>query len=201
MQLVLDDVEALAPVVLHPGPMTDDEFFDFCMRYREYRVECSEDGEIIIMPPAGFETGFRNNDLSRQLGNWAAEDGRGEAFDSNTEYVLPNGARRSPDASWVSREKIDGLQRESRRRFPRLCPDFVIELRSPTDRKSPLVRKMNEWIQNGAQLGWLVDPEDMTLTVFRPGLPPEVLAKPERMAGEGPVAGLAMHMGRIWAGL
>ena len=119
MQLVLNDVESQAPVILHPPPMTDDEFFDFCQLYPDFRIERSAEGEIIIMPPTGLETGFRNNHLSMQLLGWALRDGRGKAFDSNTEYLLPSGAALSPDASWVSNSRLSALSPNQKRKFPR----------------------------------------------------------------------------------
>ena len=112
MQLILNDVESKAPVILHPPPMTDDEFFDFCQLYPDFRVERTADGEVIIMPGTGLETSFRNNELSRQLGNWTKEGGRGKAFDSNSEYLLSSGAALSPDASWIDNSRLATLTRE-----------------------------------------------------------------------------------------
>jgi Uma2 family endonuclease len=201
MQLILNDVESQAPVILHPPPMTDDEFFDFCQLYPDFRIERSAEGEVIIMPGTGLETGSRNNELSRQLGNWAIEDGRGRAFDSNTEYILPSGAARSPDASWVDNTRLAELTREEKRKFTRICPDFVVELTSPSDRLSRVQTKMSEWIENGVQLGWLLDADNRTAYIYRPGCAPETVAQPERLEGEGPVAGFVLELERIWAGL
>ena len=149
--------------------MTDEEFFEFCERNPDLRIEREANGEIIIMPPAGFETGYRNNDVSRQLGNWAEADGRGVAADSNTEYLLPDGAALSPDASWVLKSRLDRFSKEQLKRFLPLCPDFVVELISPTDRLPRVKAKMREWIENGAQLGWLIDADRRTIYVYRPG--------------------------------
>ncbi len=198
MQLIIDNVEQQAPVILHPPPMSDDEFFDFCGLYPAFRIERSAEGEIIIMPPTGLETGYRNNDLSTQLHAWAKRDGRGKAFDSNTEYILPNGAARSPDASWVSNARLAGLTREQKRKFPRLCPDFVVELTSPSDRLPDVQRKMREWIDNGVELAWLPDADQRTAYLYRQGREPEQMVAPDRLQGEGPVAGFVLELADIW---
>jgi Uma2 family endonuclease len=201
MQLILNDVESQAPVILHPPPMTDDEFFDFCQLYPDFRIERTAEGEVIIMPGTGLETGSRNNGLSRQLGNWAIEDGRGTAFDSNTEYLLPSGAARSPDASWVDNTRLAKLTREQKRKFTQICPDFVAELTSPSDRLSRVQQKMREWIENGVQLGWLLDADNRTAYVYRPGHAPETVVEPERLEGERPVARFVLELESIWASL
>ncbi len=133
--------------------MDDDEFFEFCAGKPKLRIERCASGEIIIKPPAGAETAYRNSDLTAQLTVWAKRDGRGRAFDSNTEYILPNGAALSPDASWVLKSRLDTFSKEQKKRFLPLCPDFVVELTSPTDRLNKVKAKMREWIENGAALG------------------------------------------------
>jgi Uma2 family endonuclease len=129
MDLVLNDS---MPVVLHPPAMTDDEFYDYCQRYDGFRVERMPDGSVIIMAPTGFESGFRNSNLTAQLGTWAGRDGRGAAFDSKTEYILPDGSALAPDASWVRWDSIKQLSQKQKRKFPRLIPDFIVELMSPS---------------------------------------------------------------------
>src|SRR5215469_13551747 len=121
MQLIVNDVESQAPVILHPPPMTDDEFFEFCQLYPNFRVERTAEGEIIIMPGTGMETSFRNSELTARLWNWASADGRGKAFDSNAEFILPSGAALSPDASWIENSRLATLSREQKRKFPRIC--------------------------------------------------------------------------------
>jgi Uma2 family endonuclease len=123
------------------------------------------------------------------------------ACDSSTEYLLPSGAARSPDASWVDRARLAEVTREQKRKFTRLCPDFVVELTSPSDRLSRVQQKMREWIENGVQLGWLVDADNRTAYIYRPGREPEILVEPLRLEGEGPVAGFVLKLERIWAGL
>jgi len=120
MQLLLNDVESQAPVILHPPPMTDDEFYDFCQLYPDFRIERTAAGEVVIMPGTGGETGKRNAELTRQLGNWTIEDRRGEAFDSSTEFMLHSGAAMSPDASWIDTRRLACLAREQKRNFTRI---------------------------------------------------------------------------------
>jgi Uma2 family endonuclease len=201
MQLVLDDVEAHAPIVLHPPRMNDDEFYAFCQRYPNFRIERTAKGEVIIMPPTGGETSYRNSDLNYQLARWTKRDKRGIAFESNVEFMLPSGAARSPDASWVLRSRLDKLTKSQKRKFLRLCPDFVVELTSPTDRLKQVKTKMREWMENGAQLAWLLDPDRTTAYIYRPGQEPEELVNPPKLAGESPVKGFTLNLTDIWAGL
>lgn len=202
MQVVLPDIETRATLRIQSDrPMDDDEFFEFCASNPELRIEREAGGEIVIMPPAGFETGYRNNDLSRQLGNWAKSDRRGVALDSNTEYLLPNGAARAPDASWVLKSRLAGFTKEQKKRFLPLCPDFVVELTSPTDRLSRVKTKMREWIDNGAQLGWLIDADRRAIHICRPGREPEEIVNVDEITGEHPVDGFRLELNDIWAGL
>lgn len=201
MQFVLDNLESLAPVVLHPERMDDDQFFAFCQRYPGFRIERTSQGEIVIMPPTGGETSYRNVDLTRRLGNWARQDGRGRAFESNVEFILPNGAARSPDASWVLRSRIEALTRQQKRKFLPVCPDFVVELTSPSDRLKQVKAKMLEWMDNGVQLGWLLDADRKTAYIYRPSQEPEKVPHPRKLVGEGPVAGFVLDLTDIWAGL
>jgi Uma2 family endonuclease len=201
MQLVVEDFESMAPVILNPSrvPMTDDEFVAFCQQYEDCSVECTAEGEIIIMPPTYWITGKQNAKIIIRLGTWAEKDGRGEVCDSSTGFRLPNGARRSPDASWIRKDRVTGLPKQQQQGFLHLCPDFVIELRSSTDRINRLKTKMEEYIANGAELGWLIDPKERTVWIYRPGRAPESLANPDRVAGEGPVAGFVLELADIWA--
>jgi Uma2 family endonuclease len=178
--------------------MTDEEFFDFCQMNREWRIERTAEGELIIMPPAGGETGKRNSQLNRLLGNWAEEDGGGVVFDSSTGFELPNGAKRSPDAAWVRRSRWEALTPEQRRKFPPLCPDFVVELRSRSDPLEPLQEKLEEYLANGAELGWLIDPEERKVYVYRPGAEPVCLDSPDRIAGDPVLPGFVLDLRRIW---
>jgi Uma2 family endonuclease len=200
MQILVDESERPLAIQWERG-MTDDEYVEFCAENPDLRVERSAKGDILIMPPVGGESSFRNSELSAELRSWARKDGRGRAFDSSVEYFLPNGAAYSPDASWVLRSRLDKLTRDEKRKFPRLCPDFVIELMSPSDRLSKLKAKMREWMENGAQLGWLLDPDHRTAYIYRPDHEPEQIVNPERLAGEDPVAGFVLELADIWAEL
>jgi Uma2 family endonuclease len=135
------------------------------------------------------------------LANWARKDTRGLAFGSCVEYILPSGAAFSPNSSWVLRSRVTALTKEQKRKFPPLCPDFVAELMSPSDRLSKMKAKMQEWIANGVQLGWLLDPDHRTVYIYRSGSEPEQLVNPERLVGEEPAAGFVLELADIWAGL
>jgi len=198
---VFPDVETRARVDNGAGPMSEADFFDFCSQNSDLRIERDANGEIIIMPPTGGETSYRNCKLSARLNIWAERDGRGDAFDSNGEFLLPNGAARSPDASWVLKTHLDRLTREEKRRFIPLCPDFVVELVSPSDRLSRVKAKMREWMENGAPLGWLIDADSRIVYVYRPGQDAEELVNVDHIAGEGPVDGFRLELGDIWEGL
>ena len=196
MAFVIDD--AFLPATLTAHPMTDDEFALFCGEHPDLSFEMTAEGEIIVMPPTYSLTGIRNQEIGAQLRNWARTDGRGLASDSSTGFLLPNGARRSPDAAWTLKARIEQLDPASRERYWHLCPDFVIELKSTSDRLPPLRNKMQEDLANGAQLGWLIDPETRSVTIFRAAREMETLTGVESIAGEGPVAGFILELGAIW---
>jgi len=199
MQVVLNDIETDEPIRIQPARrMSDEEFYAFCVANPDLRIERTAEGEIEIMPPTGFETSDRNADLTMQLRAWAKRDGRGRALDSNVEYILPNGAARSPDASWVQRSRLAKLTSEQKKRFLPLCPDFVVELRSPSDRLRQVQAKMREWMDNGARLGWLIDPETRTVYIYRPGQATERLLDLPRVGGEPPMDGFVLEMADIW---
>jgi len=198
MQLVIEDFEKQSPVILTRDPMTDDEFAEFCAQYPDCRIESTAQGEMLIMPPNYTRTGQRKLEIAMQLGIWTRKDGRGKAFDSSTGYVLPNGARRSPDASWVSLSTIASIPREQLDRYWHIAPEFVIELKSPTDRLRQLHAKLREWIDNGVQLAWLIDPESKTVWIYSPSSVLELL-NPTSLDGEGPVAGFCLDLTEVWA--
>ncbi len=144
---------------LHPLELTDEQFFQLCQNNRDLRLERTAMGELIIMPPTGWESGNRNIKLSAQLEIWTDADGTGLAFDSSTGLKLPNGANRSPDACWVKKERIEALKPDPDKFLP-LAPDFVVELRSASDKLDTLRQKMQEYISCGVRLGWLIDPKN-----------------------------------------
>jgi Uma2 family endonuclease len=179
-------------------PLDEDEFFELCAKNPKLRIERDTDGEVIVMPPTGFETGCRNNEINFQLVAWARVEGRGLAPDSSTVYLLPNGAARGPDASWVLKSRLAKFSAKQMKRFLPVCPDFVVELSSPTDRLKKLKVKMHEWIGNGAALGWLIDADRRTVYVFRPGKEPEELVDLDHIDGEGPVQGFRLELSAVW---
>jgi Uma2 family endonuclease len=199
MQVMLPERESCTTYSIRgERPLDDDEFYEFCMENPDLRVEREANGDLIIMPPAGGESSNRNCDLIAQLTVWARRDGRGEPFDSNSEFILPNGAARGPDAGWVLKGRLAALSKKQRKRFIPLCPDFVVELLSPSDRLNKTKAKMREWIENGAALGWLIDPDRRTIHVYRPGTEPELLVGVDHIDGEGPVEGFRLELEYIW---
>lgn len=189
------------PLVLHFPPaveMTSEQFFEFCQLNRDLRIERTAEGDIIIMPPAGGETNARNADLTMQVRLWAKKDGSGVAFDSSGGFELPNGATRSPDAAWVKRSRLATLSSEQKQKFLPLCPDFVIELRSPSDLLSTSQDKMEEYLANGAQLGWLIDPEQRRVYVYRPDADVEHLDNPTEIAGDPVLPGFVLDLTDVW---
>ncbi|HEU5340064.1 Uma2 family endonuclease [Edaphobacter sp.] len=179
-------------------PMSDEELMRFSAANDALRVERDANGEILVMTPAGSGTSRMNSRVTRLLDEWAEEDGRGVAFDSNGGFTLPDGSMRAADAAWVLSKRWEALSASDQARFAPLCPDFVIELRSPNDALNELKAKMEHWIANGAQLGWLIDPEEKTVHVYRPGDSPEVLHHPTSVQGSGVVAGFELVMARVW---
>jgi Uma2 family endonuclease len=162
------------------------------------RFERNANGELIIMSPAGGETGNRNGRLNQQLFNWTDADGTGIAFDSSTGFKLPNGADRSPDASWIKLERWDALTDEEKRKFPPICPDFVIELLSPSDSLKTTQEKMKEYIDNGVRLGILINRKSRQVEIYRPGKEVEVLDSPTTVSGEEVLKGFVLNLGMIW---
>ena len=193
-----EDIESL---VLRPGPPRyrygDEEFAQFCAQYPDLRIEMNIAGEVIIMAPVTSEGGKRNFNLTGQFWAWAEKDGTGVGFDSSTGFTLPNGAKRSPDVSWIRRERWDALTNEQKNEFAPICPDFVVELRSKSDRLSSLQEKMEEYISNGAQLGWLIDPVEKRVHIYRPGLEAEVIANPSKISGEGSLRSFTLNLDGI----
>jgi Uma2 family endonuclease len=178
--------------------MTDDQFFQLCQNNRELRFERNANGELIIMSPAGGETGNRNGRLNQQLFNWTDADGTGIAFDSSTGFKLPNGADRSPDASWVTLERWNTLNHQQQTKFPPICPDFVIELLSPSDSLKTTQEKMKEYIDNGVRLGILINRKSRQVEIYRQGKEVEVLDSPATVSGEDVLKGFVLNLGMIW---
>ena len=186
-------------VRLQPAPCpTDEQFYAFCRLNDELRIERDAQGEVSILPPAVWETAVTNLHIAAQLHDWARTNGTGLAADSSAGYVLPNGAIRSPDASWVRNERLSGLTADERSRFLPVCPDFVIELLSPTDSLPALHAKMAEYVANGTVLGWLIDPASRTVFVYRPGTDPEEMHSLTSVSGDPALEGFRLKLKEIW---
>lgn len=188
------------PIILRPpSPLTDDELIAFSRKNKPYRIEKNPRGEITIMTPVGTEGGRRELRVGMQLMAWADEDGSGEANGPNAGWNLPDGSTLSPDACWTSYERMAGFSAAERERFLPLCPDFIIEVRSKSDSLRVLQSKMQTWIDNGAQLAWMIDPYAATLTIYRPDREPQVLDRPDFVEAKAPVAGFRLTTSNLWA--
>ncbi len=189
------------PLKLQMSPaidMTDEQFFAFCQQNRDYRIERNATGEITIMPPTGSETGNRNFDLIVQLGIWTRQNGTGIGFDSSAGFTLPNGAMKSSDAAWIKLEKWHTLTPEQQQKFAPICPDFIIELRSPSDNLQPLKDKLQEYIDNGVSLGWLIDRKNRKVYIYRPNSEVECLDNPATLSGESILPEFVLQLSTIW---
>ncbi len=189
------------PLVLRTRPALDvseDQFYEFCQLNGDLRIERTAAGEWLIMPPTGGDTGNRNAEITYQLVNWTKRDGTGLAYDSSTGFRLPNGAMRSPDGAWLRKDRLAEVPADQRQRFMPICPDFVIELWSPSDRLGDVQAKMAEYLANGARLGWLLYPPERCVYVYRPGAPVERLERPESVAGDPVLPGFVLDLREIW---
>jgi Uma2 family endonuclease len=179
-------------------PFSDEEFLDFCRRNPDARIERNSDGEIEIVAPAYTETGGMNADITFFLTSCARQNKTGRTFESSTGFTLPNRALRAPDASWISNRRWEALSDEDRAGFACICPDFVIELRSQSDTVRKLKAKMSEYVKNGSSLGWLIDPIERRVHIYRPGAPPEILDDPAEVSGEPLLKGFVLKLSEIW---
>ena len=177
--------------------LTDEQFYQLSLANRDLRLERTASGEMIIMPPTGGGTGKRNSDLNIQLGLWNRETKLGFVFDSSTGFKLPNGATRSPDAAWVKRDRWDALTLEQQEQFPPLCPDFVVELQSPSDALADARLKMQEYLENGVQLGWLIAPKIRQVEIYRPNRELEIVQSPAILSGEEVLTGFVLDLTEI----
>ena len=178
--------------------VTPEQFEELCRKYSELRLELTSTGELIVMPPTGSETSVSNADLTSQLRVWTKKDGSGICFESSNMFALPSGARRSPDASWIKREKWESLTKRQKQGFAPLCPDFVVELRSLTDRLTTLRKKMVEYIENGVSLGWLIDPLEFRVYVYTPHHEVVILESPESVSADPLLPGFTLNLIDIW---
>ena len=178
--------------------LTDDQFYYFCLQNPDLRMERTANGEVIIMSPVGTGSGGRELEVAGQLFVWARRDGTGTAFGSSTGFTLPNGAVLSPDASWVSKARLAKLTAEQYEKFAPLCPEFVAEIPSPSDTLSDVQAKMREYIDNGAQLGWLIDPDSRRVYVYRPNQPVEELDDLRTVSGDAVLPGFVLELAPLW---
>ncbi|MBD2243507.1 Uma2 family endonuclease [Nostoc sp. FACHB-888] len=179
--------------------MTDEQFFEFCQVNRDLRIERNKFGELVIMPPTGSETGNREGNIFGPLWVWSEQDGTGITFSSSTGFKLSTGAERSPDASWIKLERWNALSPEQQRKFAPICPDFVVELKSPSDNLQTLKEKMEEYMDEpGIQLGWLIDRKQRKVYIYRPRLPEECLDNPASVSGDLVLPGFILNMSKVW---
>ena len=187
------------PLRIRPSvAMTDDELMAFCAKNDFMAIERDSNGEIVVMSPSGSETGSSNSEIIVELGLWNRQAGHGKVFDSNAGFTLRDGSMRSPDASWLPLAKWNALSARDKARFAPVCPEFVIELRSPTDSLTELQARMEMWISNGALLAWLIDPQEKAVTIYRPSQAPARLDTISQVSGEGPMAGFVLPLDRIF---
>ena len=179
--------------------LTDDQFYQLCRNNPEIKFERNAKGEVIIMSPTGGETGNRNSEINADFVIWNRRTKLGKVFDSSTCFKLPNGADRSPDVAWIKQQRWDALKPEQRQKFPPICPDFVLELMSPTDRLTVTQAKMEEYLKNGVRLGWLINPQSWQVEIYRPGQVVEVLNSPKTLSGEEVLPGFVLDLHYLWS--
>jgi len=178
--------------------LTDEQFYQLCQENQDVKLERNAQGEIIVMPPSGGETSKQNSNLNLQVGLWNEQTQLGEVFDSNGGFSLPKGGDRAPDVAWVKKERWDALTPEQKEKFIPLCPDFVIELLSPSDSLKKTQEKMQEYLDNGLRLGWLINRKTQQIEIYRQGQDVEVLQSPSTLSGEDVLPGFVLNLQRIW---
>jgi Uma2 family endonuclease len=200
----------LAPMLYTDGDLifplaedgdAEDLFQQVCSQFDNKKIEQDAQGNVLVMAPTGTESSDQNSELNEQLRSWAKKDGRGRAFDSHATFILPNSSKRSPDASWVSYGKLKTLTHQQLRKFPNLVPEFIVEIKSPSDRYSRLQSKMEEYLENGVTLGWLIHPDKQTVAIYRQGKAVEILVQPQTLVADAPVDGFVLDLKPIWQGL
>ena len=197
--LTQHDDAYIPPELIGAQGVTLEQFEEICRKYRKLRLELTSTGELIAMPPTGAETSRQNFNLTGQLEAWSKQDGTGVCFASSAGFILPNGAIRSPDASWIKREKWDSLTAQQRKKFAPFCPDFAVELRSPSDTLTELFLKMFEYMENGTSLGWLIDPYKRKVYVYRPNEQTVVLENPETVSADPLLPGFTLDLTELWS--
>ncbi|MGK7935746.1 MAG: Uma2 family endonuclease [Xenococcaceae cyanobacterium] len=178
--------------------ITDEQFWQLCHQHQDLQFERTAEGELIIISPTGGLTSERNSEINFQLRWWNRQSKLGKVFDSSGGFKLPKGADRSPDAAWVELSRWNSLTRQQQERFVPLCPDFVVELRSPSDALKPIQKKMQEYLANGAKLGWLIDPQRQVVEIYRPNQQVEILQSPNTVSGENILPGFSLDLAEIF---
>ena len=195
----LDDYIPQELINLRHSLVTPEQFERLCAEYSDWRLELTSTGELIVMPPTGLQTSTLNSNLIYQLVAWWRQDRIGVCLDSNGGFTLPNGAIRSADAAWIKRENWDSLTEQQKASFARICPDFVVELRSPSNNLTQLYLKMFEYLENGASLGWLIDPFKRQVYVYRPGEEVVILDNPETVSADPLLPGFKLNLTELWS--
>ncbi|MFN6519402.1 MAG: Uma2 family endonuclease [Nostoc sp. CreGUA01] len=178
--------------------LTDNQFYQLCRENPEIKFERNAKGKLLIMPPTGGETGNHNSEINADFVIWNRQTKLGKVFDSSTCFKLPNGANRSPDVAWIKQERWDTLTPEQKEKFPPIAPDFVLELMSPSDTLRETQEKMQEYIDNGVKLGWLINPQMRQVEIYRLGQPVEILTSPQQLSGEDILPGFILNLQIIW---
>jgi Uma2 family endonuclease len=191
MQYVLSIPEKL-------GRYTDDELFELCSANPDLRIERNANHELIFMSPTGFVTSTYNSELAAAITIWNKELKKGRVSDSNGGYLLPNGAMRAPDVAWISREKLRPISKEAQKKFLPACPEFIIELRSETDKLKELKVKMEEWITNGTQLGWLIDSKEKQTHIYQPNTDVEIYDFDANLTGKNVLKGFTVNLTELF---
>lgn len=193
MTAIVINLEAIAH-------LTRERFYDLCLANPDLQLERTSEGKLIVMAPVGGESGNNEAEIITDIANWNRQTKMGKVFSSSTIFSLPNGADRSPDVAWVKLERWEALTPEQRTKFPPICPDFVIELRSASDRLKPLQAKMQEYIDNGLRLGWLIDPQNQRIEVYRSGIflgqSVDIVSMPVTLSGEDVLTGFTLYYSR-----
>jgi Uma2 family endonuclease len=195
----IDILDLELPIVLRPGaPVSDEALMRFSAQNKPWKIERNRQGELVIMTSINYRGGKHESFVAAALLLWAEQDGRGSALPANVGFNLPDGSCLAPDAAWLTREREAALTPEQLESFPPVCPDFVIEIRSKSDARRIVEAKMQLWIDNGAQLAWLIDPIAASVTIYRPGHNPETLDRPETIVATEPVTGFELRCARLW---
>ena len=179
-------------------PLDDDHFLAICQANPDLKFERTSQGNLVIMSPTGGETGKKNAEIIGDFINWNRHQKQGIIFDPSTGFKLPNGAIRSPDVSWIQTERWEALTQEERQKFANIAPDFILELRSQTDVLSDVQDNLEEYLENGVRLGWLIDPIQETVEIYRQGKEKEILVKPETISGEAVLVEFRLNLNLVW---